>query len=249
MDRRAAYSQAPPHVPRRLVGEGHIYGTSVASTERTEMLEIPTTHRIIQYMTDTLGTGTALDLQARWSGLARIILNPNGTKRFATDPEPGESVEHQIHDSGPINYQISRSDWYSKVLSPIRQKDYVYFEVAVPRGNAASAWRNSLALLARAEEAYAKRRRRLSLPPPPGHHRHPPRRQETHLRRPPRTQAHQNRRPPPTYGDYLHALARRSHRTARRHLPRPPPRHSLRHRRLQTLPLLRLPHPRRRPDY
>lgn len=140
-----------------LVGEGWIFGTPVtSSSDRTEVLEIPTTHRMIQYLSDTLGTATALDLELRWSGMARITMNPDAARRFATDPEPGGSNEHQIHDAGPMNFQITRSDWYSKVLSPIRQEDYIYLEIAVPRGTTASNWRNSLTLLTKAEEAYAK---------------------------------------------------------------------------------------------
>jgi hypothetical protein len=140
-----------------LVGEGAVIGTPIThASERTELFEIPVTHRMMQHVTDTLGSAHAVDLQLRWSGMVRLRLNPGAQKRFAADPEPGESVELQVHDSGPMNFQIARSDWYTKVLSPTRQEDYVYLEIAVPRGTAATAWRNSLALLIKAEEAYAK---------------------------------------------------------------------------------------------
>jgi len=140
-----------------LLGEGWLVGPHVThTTETTEMIEIPTSHRMIQYVSDSLGSASALDLEVRWSGLVRLNLNADATRRFANDPEPGGSIESQVYGSGPMNFQVARSDWFSKVLSSIRQEDFVYLEIAVPRGAAAAGWYNSLSLLAKAEEAYAK---------------------------------------------------------------------------------------------
>lgn len=139
------------------LGDGTLIGPLITHTSETaETIEIPTTHRMIQHVTDSLGTAPAIDLAVRWSGLVRLNFSPNAQKRYASDPEPGQSIETQVRNSGPMNFQIARSDWFSKVLTQTRQEDYLYLEIAIPRGQIASAWQNSLALLAKAEEAYAK---------------------------------------------------------------------------------------------
>jgi len=139
------------------LGDGWVIGPHITHTsETTETIEIPTTHQMIQHVTETLGSAPAIDLAVRWSGRVRLNFSPNAQRHYASDPEPGESVEKRVYDSGPMNFQITRSDWFSKVLTQTRQEDYIYLEIAMPRGPAAAVWDKSLALLAKAEEAYAK---------------------------------------------------------------------------------------------
>ncbi|MGA3353992.1 MAG: hypothetical protein ABSD85_12520 [Acidimicrobiales bacterium] len=70
------------------------------------------------------------------------------------DPDPGEWTFVSIveHD---MSIGIARSDWFGKVLQPIADDQYVYLEVAVPKGPAAADWTKAITLLDEAEKAYA----------------------------------------------------------------------------------------------
>lgn len=140
-----------------LLGEGWLGGPSLTYTYPTsEAIEVPTTHRMIQYVTDTLSQSPTVSLELGWSGMVRLTLSEDRPVRIASDPAPGQHVERRVHDGTPISMQVARSDWLSKVLSPIRQEDFLYLEVAVPRDTAANAeWRSTLNLLNAAENAYA----------------------------------------------------------------------------------------------
>jgi hypothetical protein len=74
---------------------------------------------------------------------------------MAHEPRAGEWIESPIHNGTPTSVQISRSAWFEQVLSPTRAEDYVYLEVAIPRGDTAAAWRNTLTHLTSAEKAFA----------------------------------------------------------------------------------------------
>lgn len=57
--------------------------------------------------------------------------------------------------STSTHLRVDRSAWFSQILEPIRQEEYVYLEVAIPEGEAGRAWQAALGNLRAAEKAYA----------------------------------------------------------------------------------------------
>jgi hypothetical protein len=135
------------------LGRGEIFGGHVGSTGYQTLFEIPTTPRLIEHVTTVLGTSGTIELHVRWSGRVRFGLDANATRSVAHEPEPGQSSETTIQGGTPTPVQISRSDWYERVLAPIRSEDYVYLEVSVPRGAASTSWRAALQHFTQAEKA------------------------------------------------------------------------------------------------
>src|SRR5262249_47038817 len=123
----------------------------------TTTCEVPLSHRAIDHVTNAFGQGDTLSLQLRWYGLMRVKWDPiDADARRAGDPEPGEWTDiHLPALQHEHNLRIARSDWFAQVLEPTRQEDYVFLEVAIPRGAAASSWNAALGHLAAADKAYA----------------------------------------------------------------------------------------------
>lgn len=139
-----------------LLGEDTIVGGDVASSYASPcLLEIPVTQRMIRYVTDSIPANADVSLKLKWSGILRVKWRTaeNDLKR-TEDPEPDEwtflsFVETEMHIS------IPRSDWFGRVLQPIADDQYLFLEVAVPKGPEGSDWTKALALLNEAEKAYA----------------------------------------------------------------------------------------------
>lgn len=140
-----------------LLGVGRLIGEAVYSYGTDVSVEVPVSHRSVDFITDAFGRADALSLQLRWYGSMRVKSDPkDGEARYAGDPEPGEWTDYPLpllrHDH---NLRVTRSEWFAQVLEPIRQEQYVYLEVAIPKGEAASAWHAALGNLQAAEKAYA----------------------------------------------------------------------------------------------
>jgi hypothetical protein len=140
-----------------VLGEAHLIGEPAASYGAETSVDVPMSHRAIGFITDAFGRAETLSLQLRWYGLVRINWEPQGTDGPRSgDPEPGQWTElHLPHLLNEHNLNVARSTWFSQVLEPIRQEDYLYLEVAIPRGDAANAWHAALGNLRAAEKAYA----------------------------------------------------------------------------------------------
>ncbi len=143
------------HVPVRvfgadeLLGGGAIVGVEAFSYPASCMLEVPVTHRMMRYVTESLPANADAALKLKWSGVLRVK-----SDQVLGDAKPGEWTFVSITDT-EMNIVIARSDWFGKVLQPIADDEYVLLEVAVPKGLAAAGWTKALALLDEAEKAYA----------------------------------------------------------------------------------------------
>jgi hypothetical protein len=110
---------------------------------------------MMRYVTDSMPANADASLKLKWSGILRVKWDPApGDPQMPGDPDPGEwrfvsIVEHDM------SIGIARSDWFNKVLQPIADDQYVYLEVAIPKGPAAAEWTKAITLLDEAEKAYA----------------------------------------------------------------------------------------------
>jgi hypothetical protein len=141
---------------QELLGETRITGEQVGSQGRSIQLEIPTTHRMLNHVTDQLGVKEQVTLTLGWYGILRVLWEASDSDaRYPGDPEPGVWTDSQI-DEGNHEQQIMipRSDWYSRVVTPVGTSDFIFTEVAVPRGPVGDDWRIAIDLLGQAEKAF-----------------------------------------------------------------------------------------------
>ncbi len=141
---------------QEYLGETRLTGERVTSNGSSLQLDVPTTHRMLNYVTDHLGSQEHVALTLGWYGLIRFLWNPNDAdSRYMGEPSPGEWTDFQI-DEGNHEQQISiaRSEWFSRVVSVVGTADYVFTEVAVPRGPLGDKWRSALVLLGKADKAF-----------------------------------------------------------------------------------------------
>jgi hypothetical protein len=132
-----------------LLGEGAIVGVAADFYPTSCVLDVPVTHRMMRYVTESLPTNADAALKLKWSGILRVK-----SDQPLEDAKPGEWTFVSITET-EMNIVIPRSDWFGKVLQPIADDEYVFLEVAVPKGPAAIGWRKALDLLDEAEKAYA----------------------------------------------------------------------------------------------
>ena len=137
------------------LGRGEVFGGFVNSGGYQAVIDIPTTRRHLDYVTAALGSASSVELQVKWSGRVRFGLEEGATRSVMSEPEPGHWSEGSVQSGMPCTVQVSRSDWYERVMAPTRAEDYVYLEVAIPRGAGSAKWRQSLSHLTRAEAAFA----------------------------------------------------------------------------------------------
>jgi hypothetical protein len=140
-----------------LLGETRITGEHVSSQGKSIQIEIPTTHRMLNHVTDQLGPQSQVVLTLDWYGILRVLWEPGSSDpHYQDQPEPGVWTDSQIDES---NHQqqitIPRSDWYSRVMVPIGTSDFIFTDIAVPRGPLGDDWRSTINLLDQAEKAFA----------------------------------------------------------------------------------------------
>lgn len=140
-----------------LLGETRLTGELASSYGHGCVAEVPVARRVLDFVTSRLANHAAVDLELTWYGLLRIRWEPNETDhRMMSDPEP--SVWTDLHlpaNQHGHHLAVSRSDWFDRVLQPTGGNDFVYLEVAIPRDQAADAWRRTLSHLDAADKAYA----------------------------------------------------------------------------------------------
>ena len=139
-----------------VIGKGTIIGKYTSWHGISGQIEIPTTQRMLQFVTSRLSNNSDVPLKIFFDGLIQVKWNPNDTDaKMAGDPEPGEVKQYEIHGSMPSSYNIPRSDWYNKVIQPIGDDNYLYFEVAIPKRDTATQWNRALTHLQDAEKVFA----------------------------------------------------------------------------------------------
>jgi len=148
---------------QELIGMGRAVGAEVQSDNSMVTFEVVTSQRLLQYITDGIQSSTTMvELEAKLSGVGVVTMDENlpdesGWTRLPTDPGPGESKRITFSNSMASPLQVSRTEWYERVLAPTRNEQYRYLEMALPKDDKAleSEWTSSVNHLAQAEQAYA----------------------------------------------------------------------------------------------
>jgi hypothetical protein len=138
-----------------FIGSGSIVGAEASWYASPFQLAVPVTHQMLRYMTSTLPPNADPSLKLTWSGLLRVKWHPGeDDPRMQSDPEADEWVLMPFTQTD-LNFGIPRSDWFGQVLQAVGDDQYIYQEVAIPKGPGASDWRSTLVLVEEAEKAYA----------------------------------------------------------------------------------------------
>lgn len=145
------------------IGAGRTVHTDVSHDMTYVNFEIPTTHRLIRHITDGIPAGASVfQLEAQLEGLARWRLDPEAPSsqaggRLVTDPPPGEWATSTLGGGSPVYLQITRSEWFERILGPTRNEHFRYLEIALPRNDVvlATEWGKAVNHLANAEKSYA----------------------------------------------------------------------------------------------
>lgn len=140
-----------------LLGSGTIIEESFGEHDRPCHVELPTSRRLIQDVTDRLATQTAIGFQVRFKGSAEVIWEPGeNDQRFVGEPAPGVPTVVRLEMSQNHSpFSISRSDWYTRVVSRLGDTDYIPLELLIPRGATGNDWRAVVQNLQNAERAFA----------------------------------------------------------------------------------------------
>jgi len=140
-----------------LLGSGIILEEAFSQFDSPRAVEIPTTRRFIQEVTDRTGPQPDIAFQVRFNGSAEVTWQPGeNDQRFVGDPDPGEPKTIQVTaGQNTMHFSIPRSDWFSRVVAGLGEVDYLPLELFVPRSPAGDSWRQSIGHLDSAEKAYA----------------------------------------------------------------------------------------------
>lgn len=141
-----------------VLGEGRLISEPALWHGTQCELEVPTDHRLLDYVTARLGREAHVRLVLRWKGLMRVTWSPGPSDpRMQDDPQPDVPTDLRISYGQWIEQHLNvpRSDWFTKVLQPTRHTDFLYMEVAIPRGPEADRWAKALVHLGEAEKAFA----------------------------------------------------------------------------------------------
>lgn len=148
---------------QELIGEGRVVGVQVLYEQSQVTFEVVTSQRLLRHITDGVQpTATVVQLDAKLSGFALVTLDQNyptsaGFGRLVTDPGPGESKRLTVSNGMPSALQVSRAEWYDRVLAQTRNEQYRYLEIALPKDDKAlgDEWMSAVNHLVQAEQAYA----------------------------------------------------------------------------------------------
>lgn len=148
---------------QELIGGGRVVGVQVSYEQTPVDLEVVTSQRLLRHITDGLRpNSTVVQLNAKLSGFALVSVDPNypispGFVGLPSDPRPGESKRLTISNGIGSTLQVSRAEWYERVIAPTRNEQYRYLEIALPKDDKAldDEWMSAVNHLVQAEQAYA----------------------------------------------------------------------------------------------
>lgn len=145
-----------------LVGAGRVTSVDVHRNDTPVNFEVVTSAQLLRFITDTLiSNQTVVQFDAKLSGAASYWVDPasssQGRVRMTNDSEPGTWTRFQVFQGSSSYLQLSRSEWYERVLAPTRNEQYLHLEVALPRDHPAlmAEWNRAMSHLRSAEKAYA----------------------------------------------------------------------------------------------
>ena len=141
---------------RELLGKGALPPAVVSSFGTQLTLEVPVARDALHFVQQTL-RGDAVDLRLEFTGLLRVRHDlPQGEQYRPSSPPQGEwgfvAIGQGRH--AELRFQISRSDWFKRVLEPTGVNDYLLAEIRIPKAHRGQGWRNALDHLHDAERHF-----------------------------------------------------------------------------------------------
>lgn len=140
-----------------LLGSGLIIDESFGHQQRHFNIELPTTRRLVQQVTDGLGTTTSIQFKVRLRGSGSVTVPPGsnaGAPSMVGDPQSGQPIHAHFTSQNDFGYPVPRSEWYEKVVSSLGDGDYLALDVLVPRGATGAPWQAALKHIEDARRAY-----------------------------------------------------------------------------------------------
>ncbi len=116
-------------------------------------VDIPATRGSLRWITETSGAAEAIGFQLRFTGVLHVM--QEGEPRYATQAPGGQwsALYTGRGRTAELSFSISRSDWLTNIFGPANLEDYVFMEIAIPRGTRAD-WKSALARLSDAERHF-----------------------------------------------------------------------------------------------
>jgi len=143
------------HCENELLGEGMFIGEMASTYGNACQIEVPVAHQMLDYATSRLGAHADISLKLLWTGIMRVKWTPGDSDpKMQSDPEPDTWTQLTLNHTEQL-CTIARSDWYSKVLQPIRQSEFIYLEIAVPTVGDRAQWLKTFDHLSDADKAFA----------------------------------------------------------------------------------------------
>lgn len=140
-----------------LLGYGLLIEDTFSAHDSRRELELPTSRRLVQEITNRLGTSSTVAFQVRFSGSGVVTVAP-GTSATASGggSETGQPVPVVFGpDENTMNFSVPRTAWFDDVVAKLGDSDYIPLELLVPRCALGKPWRKALSHVANAKRAYA----------------------------------------------------------------------------------------------
>lgn len=135
------------------LGQDMLTGEYLSPGDSQLTVEIPVDRPTLDFF-DRVATDREVNASLRLSGWLRGRDDNTDLPQYASRPQPGEWVFERfgVAAQTELSFRIARSDWFSQVLEPLGTVDYLFTEIAIPRGD--SPLRKSADHLRAAERAY-----------------------------------------------------------------------------------------------
>ncbi len=140
-----------------LIGCGLLLEDTFHDRDSQRQLELPTTRRLVQEITNHLGTSSSVSFQVRFSGSAIVTVAPDSVATASGGgSEAGQPVPVVFApDNNTMNFSLPRTAWFDDVVGKLGDSDYIPLELLVPRSALGEPWRKALSHVTNAKRAHA----------------------------------------------------------------------------------------------
>ena len=141
-----------------LIGESRVTGVDISSNNSHVVFEVVVSPRVLRHITNGIGsTSTVIQMDATLRGQGQLWIDPTAPQiQGFVEAEPGQWKDIRIREGSRTTLQIPRGDWYESIIGRVNNDQFLYLEIALPRGGGTlgAEWRNAVDLLHKAEQAY-----------------------------------------------------------------------------------------------
>jgi hypothetical protein len=141
-------------IEQECLGDGILTGIPLEHGERSITLEIPVSRAALDYI-EAISPADQIHLELRLTGWLRGKDNNEDGRHALGEPQPGEWVFQHFGEAQQttLNFEVARSDWFTRVLQPIGTVQYISTEIKLPAGD--PMLRTAVNQIGEAERAYA----------------------------------------------------------------------------------------------